>query len=164
MLRPYRSQISEYLLRRGDVGEEYAVAQPIERHPQGGEPLGGGAIDGGDAEVLGEPVLRGEPKALPAQLVVIRQVGPALAGAPGGDVVRKQPGEPEAVVAEMRAQQKGPFPGVVEQLVRSLLEEHSLVTRAARGVTARQGERDEQEVLCAQATADVGQNHAETSL
>src|SRR3989454_10503924 len=97
MLRPYRSKIPEYLLRRGDVREEHAVAQPVEGHPQGGEPLGGGAVDGGDAEVLGEPVLRGEPKALSAQLVVVRQVGPALAGAPGRDVVRKQPGEPEEI-------------------------------------------------------------------
>src|SRR5207249_7110419 len=107
-------EISQYLIGRRDGREKDAVTQAIERHPQGGEPLGGGAVDGGDAEVLGEPVLRGEPKALSAQLVVVRQVGPALAGAPGGDVVRKQAGEPEAVVAEMHAQQKGSFPSVVE--------------------------------------------------
>jgi len=53
---------------------------------------------------------------------------------------------------------------LVEQLVGSLLEEQPLVPRPARGVTARQRERDEQEVLCAQATTDVGQNHAQTSL
>src|SRR5256885_10786855 len=109
MLRPYRSKIPQYLLGSRHVREEHAIAQAIERHPQGGEPLGGGAVDGGDAEVLGEPVLRGEPKALSAQLVIVRQVGPALAGAPGGDVVRKQAGGPEAVVAAMPAQQKGPF-------------------------------------------------------
>src|SRR5207302_1132721 len=58
--------------------------------------------------------LRGEPKALSTQLVVVGQIGPPFAGASSGDVVRKQPREPEAVVAEMRAQQEGPFPGVVE--------------------------------------------------
>ena len=192
-------------------------------------------------------MLRGEPKALSTQLVVVGQIGPPFAGASSGDVVRKQPREPEAVVAEMRAQQEGPFPGVVEphevlhhvdqivvslvvaaadadvpvviaeleqqggqvvgqrsvvdpggaqrvahrhvgeqrrrrdheraqgqeggeqaglveQLVGSLLEELPLVTRAARSVTVRQGERDEQEVLRTQATTDVGQNHAQTSL
>ena len=197
--------------------------------------------------MLGEPVLRGEPKALSTQLVVVGQIGPPFAGASSGDVVRKQPREPEAVVAEMRAQQEGPFPGVVEphevlhhvdqivvslvvaaadadvpvviaeleqqggqvvgqrsvvdpggaqrvahrhvgeqrrrrdheraqgqeggeqaglveQLVGSLLEELPLVTRAARSVTVRQGERDEQEVLRTQPTTDVGQNHAQTSL
>src|SRR5713101_9411373 len=108
MLRPYASKVPQYLVGRGNVREEHAVAQPVEGHPQGGEPLGGGAVDGGDAEVLGEPVLRGEPKALSAQLVVVRQVGPPFAGASSGDVVRKQPREPEAVVAEMRAQQEGP--------------------------------------------------------
>src|SRR6266487_5725139 len=100
-------EISQYLIGRGDGREKNAVTQAIERHAQGGEPLGGGAVDGGDAEMLGESVLRGKPKALSPQLVIVRQVGPALAGAPGGDVVRKQPGEPEAVVAEMHAKQKG---------------------------------------------------------
>src|SRR5205809_8090008 len=114
MLRPYRSKIPQYLLGSRHVREEHAIAQAIERHPQGGEPLGGGAVDRGDAEVLGEPVLRRESKALPAQLVVVRQVGSALAGTPGGDVVRKQAGQPETVVAEMRTQQKRPFPGGVE--------------------------------------------------
>src|SRR2546422_7696192 len=96
MLRPYWSQISltlqvsQYLVGSRDVREEDPVAQPVERHPQRGEALSGGAVNGGDAEVLGEPVLRGEPKALSTELVVVRQVGPTLAGAPGGDVVRKQ--------------------------------------------------------------------------
>src|SRR6266581_1174973 len=112
MLRSYRSEIAQYLVGSGDVREEDPVAQPVERHPQRGEALSGGAVNGGDAEVLGEPVLRGEPKALSTQLVVVGQIGPPFAGASSGDVVRKQPREPEAVVAEMRAQQEGPFPGV----------------------------------------------------
>src|SRR5690348_8731181 len=114
MLRPYLSQISKYLFRRAHVREEHPVAQPVERHAQRREPVSGGAVDGGDAEVFGQAMLRGEPKALSPQLVVVRQVGPAFAGAPGGDVVRKQASEPETVIAEMRTQQKGPFPGVVE--------------------------------------------------
>src|SRR2546427_12419007 len=114
MLPPYRSKIPEYLLGSRHVRKEHAIAQPVEGHPQRREPLGGGAVDGGDAQMFGEPVLGGQAKALSAQLVVIRQVGPALAGAPSGDVVRKQPGEPETVVAEVRAKQKGPVPGVVE--------------------------------------------------
>src|SRR5712671_4629997 len=114
MLRPYRSKIPQYLLGSRHVREEHAVTEAIERHPQRREPLGGGAVDGGNAEVLGKAVLRGEPKALSPQLVVVRQVGPAFAGAPGGDVVWKQAGEPETVIAEMRTQQKGPFSGVVE--------------------------------------------------
>src|SRR6266852_7341390 len=97
------------IFRCADVREEHAVTEAVERHPQRREPLGGGAVDGGDAEVFGKAVLRGEPKALSPQLVVIRQVGPAFAGASGGDVVRKQAGEPETVIAEMRTQQKGPF-------------------------------------------------------
>src|SRR5213596_193875 len=114
LLRSYRSEIAQYLVGSRDVREEDPVAQPVERHPQRGEALSGGAVNGGDAEVLGEPVLRGEPKALSTQLVVVGQIGPPFAGASSGDVVRKQPREPEAVVAEMRAQQEGPFPGVVE--------------------------------------------------
>jgi len=63
-----------------------------------------------------------------------------------------------------QGQEGGEQAGLVEQLVGSLLEELPLVTRAARSVTVRQGERDEQEVLRTQATTDVGQNHAQTSL
>src|SRR5256885_11211104 len=59
-----------------------------------------------------------------------------------------------------QGQEGGEQAGLVEQLVGSLLEELPLVTRAARSVTVRQGERDEQEVLRTQATTDVGQNHA----
>src|SRR5881296_2761050 len=97
MLRPYWSQISltlqvsQYLVGSRDVREEDPVAQPVERHPQRGEALSGGAVNGGDAEVLGEPVLRGEPKALSTELVVVGQIGPPFAGASSGDVVRKQP-------------------------------------------------------------------------
>src|SRR3989475_8177714 len=76
MLRPYRSKIPQYLVGSRDVREEDPVAQPVERHPQRGEALSGGAVNGGDAEVLGEPVLRGEPKALSTQLVVVGQIGP----------------------------------------------------------------------------------------
>src|SRR5256885_15389472 len=57
-------EIPQYLVGSRDVREEDPVAQPVERHPQRGEALSGGAVNGGDAEVLGEPVLRGEPKAL----------------------------------------------------------------------------------------------------
>src|SRR5205807_4200515 len=88
MLRPYRSKIPQYLVGSRDVREEDPVAQPVERHPQRGEALSGGAVNGGDAEVLGEPVLRGEPKALSTQLVVVGQIGPPFAGASSGDVVR----------------------------------------------------------------------------
>src|SRR2546430_7967702 len=104
MPRPYLSEIPQYLLGSRHVREEHAVAQPVEGHAQGGEPLGGGAVDGGDAEVFGEPVLRGEPKALSAQLVVVRQVGPALAGSPGRGVGREQAGGPEAGVCEVRTE------------------------------------------------------------
>src|SRR5437667_4159981 len=90
MLRPYRSKIPQYLVGSRDVREEDPVAQPVERHPQRGEALSGGAVNGGDAEVLGEPVLRGEPKALSTELVVVGQIGPPFAGSSSGDVVRKQ--------------------------------------------------------------------------
>src|SRR2546422_4720412 len=63
-----------------------------------------------------------------------------------------------------QGQEGGEQAGLVEQLVGSLLEELPLVTRAARSVPVRQGERDEQEVLRTQPTTDVGQNHAQTSL
>jgi len=63
-----------------------------------------------------------------------------------------------------QGQQGGEQVGVVEQLVGSLLEEQPLVPRAARRVPTRQGERDEQKVLRPQATTDVGQYHAQTSL
>src|SRR5213082_3839607 len=112
--RPYRSKIAQYLLGSRHVGEEYPVAQSVERHPQRREPFRGGAVDAGDTELLGQAVLRGEPIPLPAHLVVVRQVGPALAGAPGFDVIREQPGEPEAVIAEMHAQQQSPLTAVVE--------------------------------------------------
>src|SRR5437867_2761421 len=163
MLRPYWSQISltlqvsQYLVGSRDVREEDPVAQPVERHPQRGEALSGGAVNAGDAEVLGEPVLRGEPKALSTQVVD-----------PGGAqrVAHRHVGEQRRRRDHERTQgqEGGEQAGLVEQLVGSLLEELPLVTRAARSVTVRQGERDEQEVLRTQATTDVGQNHAQTSL
>jgi len=54
--------------------------------------------------------------------------------------------------------------GLVEQLIGSLLEQPPLVPRPARRVTARQRDRDQQQVLRAQATTDVGENHGQTSL
>src|SRR5438046_10220399 len=101
MLRPYRSKIPQYLVGSRDVRGEDPVAQPVERHPQRGEALSGGTVNGGDAEVLGEPVLRGEPNALSTQLAVVGQIEPTCAGASSGDVVRQQPREPEAGVAEL---------------------------------------------------------------
>src|SRR5436189_5658380 len=98
MLRPYRSKIPQYLVGSRDVREEDPVAQPVERHPQRGEALSGGTVNGGDAEVLGEPVLRGEPKALSTQLVVVGKIWPPFAVETGCDVVRKQSSEPDAVV------------------------------------------------------------------
>ena len=48
--------------------------------------------------------------------------------------------------------------------IGSLLEHHALVTRAARGVPARQRERHEPKVRPSQPTSDVGQDHAQASL
>src|SRR2546422_8034515 len=98
MLRPYRSKIPQYLLGSRHVREEHAVTEAIERHPQRREPLGGGAVDGGNAEVLGKAVLRDEPKALSPQLVVVRQVVPTFSGDPGGDVGWEQAGETKTVI------------------------------------------------------------------
>src|ERR1051325_864211 len=113
-VRPSALQIAQYLLGSRHVAEEHAVAQAVERHPQRREPFRRAAVDAGDAEPLGQTVLRGELVPLPAHGVVVRQVGPALAGAPGLDVIGEQPREPKAVIAEMHAHQQSPLPGVVQ--------------------------------------------------
>src|SRR5256885_15598786 len=112
--RPYRSEVPQYLLRRGGAAEEHMVAQPVERHAQRREPFRRSAVDAGDTEPLGQAVLRGEPIPLPAHLVVVGQVGPALAAAPGLDVIREQPRGTEAVIAQMHAQQQSPLAAVGE--------------------------------------------------
>src|SRR5690349_1685744 len=107
-------QIAKYLFWSGHVPEEHLVAQAIERHAERREPVGGGAIDRSHTEAFGEAMRRGEAVALAAQLVVIREVGPTLPRAPGGDVVRKQTGKPQAVVPEVHTQQEAAFSSVVE--------------------------------------------------
>ena len=54
--------------------------------------------------------------------------------------------------------------GIVEQPIGPFLEHDALQARAAGCVAARQGERDDQQVLRPQTTAYVGQNHAQASL
>ena len=54
--------------------------------------------------------------------------------------------------------------GVVEQRVGALLEQQLLVAGAPPRVAPRQRECDEPEVLYPQATAHIGQDHAQASL
>src|SRR5207247_9900736 len=107
------SKISQYLFRRAHVREQHPIAQPVEGDPERGEPLRRGAADSAHADALRQAVLGGEPGALAAELVVVRQVRSSLAIAPGLDVVGEQAREPEAVVSEMHTQQESALPGVV---------------------------------------------------
>src|SRR5216117_318537 len=106
-------QIPQYLVGGRRVREEHAVAQAVEGLAQRRKAGGRGAVDRRDAEALGEPVLGGQPVPLAAQLVVVGEVGPAGARAPRGDIIRKQPGEPQAVVTEVRPQQEAALARVV---------------------------------------------------
>src|SRR5213076_602180 len=103
---PYLLQMAQQLRGRRDVREQHPIAQPVEGDPEGGEPLRRRAVDSSDAEALRQAVLGGEPVALAAELVVVRQVRSSLAIAPGLDVVGEKAGEPEAVVSEMHPQQE----------------------------------------------------------
>ena len=104
---------SKDLVRRGDIGEEHAVAQAVERRPQRREAFRGGVENGSDPELVGEPVPRGKIVAVPPQFIVIGEIRPTGARAPRRDVVREQAREPQAVVPELRLQQECAFAGFV---------------------------------------------------
>src|SRR5437016_13156128 len=95
-------QVPQYLVGGRRVREEHAVAQAVEGLAQRGKARGRGAVDRREAETLGEPELGGQPVALAAALIVVGEVGPAGARASRGDVIGKQPGEPQTAVAEVR--------------------------------------------------------------
>ena len=75
-----------------------------------------------------------------------------------GEQGRRRDGE------RAHGQQRLEQTGLVEQRVGALLEQHLLVAGAPPRVAPRQRERDQPEVLYPQATADVGQDHAQASL
>ena len=89
------------------AGKEQAVADTIKRLPDQRKFVSRARENGPQSSAVSKSMLGGEQKALSTHFVVVRQIGTAALPLPERHVIRKESREPQRVIRQMLAREKG---------------------------------------------------------